>query len=392
MKWTVRETKGSGGPLILRKPVIAVTGSAGKTTTKEMIAAILRRRWTIFKTPYNMNFLGSTRKYARRIRPVHRAVVLEFGMLRRGNIKQHCRTIQPNYGVITNIGTAHIGNFDGQRSRLAMAKAELIRHMNGTGKVFLNVDCAYSRKFRQQPYRGNFAGKFVTVGIHRQADYRATNIRKGDNGIHFSCNVKGRQYPFFIRILGEHNIYNALFAIAVADAVGFPSEVIQAGLRAFCPQKRRLITYRLRSNVRVIDDTYSSNPNAAKAAIDALCQVGKGTNVAVLGSMLEMGSYKVKGHSDVGRHIGRKKVNYLYTLGDSARYIGKGAVSAGFPASRIVHCGSKARLHRLLTRRIKPGTTFLVKGSNRLKMNETVAFLRRAAAKLRREKKGKEKG
>jgi UDP-N-acetylmuramoyl-tripeptide--D-alanyl-D-alanine ligase len=362
--------------LILPKPVIAVTGSAGKTTTKEMIGAILARRWPIYKSRGNMNYIGNTRKHARRIRSSHRAVVLEFGLLRKGNIRQHCRVIQPNMGVITNIGTAHIGNFNGRITDVAKAKSELIRYMNRDGIIFLNADCPYSRKLTEPSYRGRFAGKCVTVGIKNPATIRAYNVRYEKNGMRFECMLRGEEYSFYIPVPGKHNIYNALFAIAVARSLGFSPQEIQEGLRRFVRSPRRLRRYKLPNGILVIDDTFSANPHAVKAAVDVLDQVGKARKIAVLGSMLEMGRYKVKGHRDVGRYVGKKKVDYLFTLGDSARHIAEGAIRSGMPAERVIHCRSKAQLHLRLARQIKPDTSFLVKGSHNLKMNETVTFIR----------------
>lgn len=381
------KTKAKAPPmktLILQKPVIAVTGSAGKTTTKEMISSILSRRWNIYKSLYNNNFLGNTRAHARRITEAHKAVVLEYGMLGSGHIKKHCEMIQPSFGVITNIGTAHIGNFGGKISGIAKAKSELIRYMNPSGRVFVNQDCPYSREMTKQPYVGAFAGTFITVGIEQEADYRATNIQIDDRGIRFSCLVDGTEEDFYLPTLGEHNIYNALFAMAVTHSLGFSVRMIREGLETFRPQRKRLTRYRFANNVQIFDDTYSSNPNAAKAAIDVLCQVESGTKVAVLATMLEMGDYNVKGHEDVGRYLSQKNVDYLYTLGNSARHIARAAIRSGFPANRVVHCQTKGRLHRLLSKRIRPDTSFLVKGSHRLKMGETVLFLSKETAKISR--------
>jgi UDP-N-acetylmuramoyl-tripeptide--D-alanyl-D-alanine ligase len=368
-------------PLILPIPVIAVTGSAGKTTTKEMIASILSRSYRVYKSMYNKNFLGNTRAHVRKIKKEHQAAVLEFGMLRSGNIISHCQIIRPSMSVITNIGTAHIGNVGGHKVRLAMAKSELIRHMQPKGKVFLNMDCSYSRKLREQPFAGKFAGTFITIGVEQEADYQATSIQSTEKGLQFNCRVRDEEMTFFTPVLGEHNIYNALFAIAVADSMEINPATIQEGLRVFRPQKKRLTHYRTAQDVHILDDTYSSNPNAAKAAIDALCQVATGTRVAVLASMMEMGKYEIEGHEDVGRYLCQKNIDYLYTLGRSARHIARGAIRAGFPAERVVHCINKRQLHRFLMSRLKPNTYILVRGSRVLHMGETVNFLYQQASK-----------
>ncbi|PSK01905.1 UDP-N-acetylmuramyl peptide synthase [Brevibacillus porteri] len=366
--------------LILDKPVIAVTGSAGKTTTKEMIYTILNLRMPTYKSMYNKNFLGNTRAHTKRIRDEHKAVVLEYGIYRSGHLRQHCKIIQPSMGVITNIGTAHIGNFGGDARKLALAKTELIRHMKPTGTIFLNGDCPYSREFVQQPYLGSFTGKIVTFGKEQESDYKAGRTKIEGNGFRFDCSLRGEKESFFVPIPGEHNLYNALAAIAVAHTMGIPVDDIRRGLSLFRGQPKRLTSYRLANNIQVLDDTYSSNPDAAKAAIDVLSQAGHTTKIAVLASMLEMGQYDVKGHEDVGKYLSQKNVDYLYTLGRSARNIARAAILSGFPANRVRHCLSKAGLHRRLAKQLKPNTAFLVKGSNRLKMGETVQFLCRVTA------------
>ncbi|WP_241254438.1 UDP-N-acetylmuramoyl-tripeptide--D-alanyl-D-alanine ligase [Brevibacillus sp. SYP-B805] len=365
-------------PLVLRKPVIAITGSAGKTTTKEMIGSVLRRRWRIVKTPYNQNTVPYTRKLVKKITAAHGAVVLEFGMLRAGHIRKHCQIIQPNYGVITNVGTAHIGNVGGTIAGVARAKSELIRFMRRTGKLFLNADDPHSRLLST----GGFRGRIFRIGVKEHADYQAYNIRYRENGMSFDVKLDGTEYTFSIPVPGEHNIYNALFAIAVCHQLNCSPGTIQLGLRSFRRPKSRLTMYRLSRGIKVIDDSYSANPSAVKAALDVLAKVGTGTNVAVLGSMLEMGNYAVKGHKLVGRYAAQKKVDYLYTLGKSARYIKRGATQSGFPQERAVHCATKAQLHRLLRRRLRPNTTFLVKASHKMKMKETVQYLRRASTRL----------
>jgi len=369
--------------LKLSRPVIAITGSAGKTTTKEMIASILRRRWTIFKTKANRNFVSHTRTYAKQIKPRHRAVVLEYGMLREGHIKRHCLYIQPNIAVITNVGTAHLGNLGGSIRRVAGAKSELIRYMHPRGRLFLNADDANSRLLSKL----RFQRKCYTIGIKKPADYRAYGIRQTPSGMHFQCKLKGKLHQFFIPALGVHNVYNALFAIAVSRKLGLPYATIKAGLRNYAKPQRRLTTYRFTGGFRILDDSYSANPHAMKAAVDVLARMGKGRKIAVLGSMLEMGIYRQRGHRGVGRYLAKKGVDYLFTYGHSARQIGVGAIQAGFPRSRVIHCATKQELHRKLRQYVRPQTCILVKASHKLKMNETVGALRRAAGRKRWSKK-----
>ncbi|WP_126427024.1 UDP-N-acetylmuramoyl-tripeptide--D-alanyl-D-alanine ligase [Brevibacillus marinus] len=358
------------------RPIIAVTGSAGKTTTKEMIAAILSVRQKVFKTPRNKNYWTNTRKFKQQINTSHRAVVLEYGMTRAGQIKKHCQILQPNIGVITNVGTAHIGSFDGKLRGLARAKSELIQYMKPRGTLFLNADDANSKLLLTQ----RFQGRIFKVGIQNSAHFKAINIRDTINGVTFEVKLRGKVHTFRLPVPGRHNVYNALFAIGVADHLGYPVSAMQRGLQNFARPARRLSLYRGRDGILIIDDSFSANPNAVRAAIDVL-RKNKGPKIAVLGNMLEMGKYRVRGHKSVGRYIAQKKLDYLFTLGKSAALIGKGAVEAGFPANRVISCQTREALHRQLIRKIQPNSSILVKGSHKVKMDVTAAFLRRRYAK-----------
>nr|WP_275581940.1 UDP-N-acetylmuramoyl-tripeptide--D-alanyl-D-alanine ligase [Brevibacillus fulvus] len=361
----------------MNKPVIAITGSAGKTTTKEMIASILRRRYKIFQTAKNMNFINNTRANARKITDQHRAVVLEYGLLKKGNIKRHCQIIQPNIGVITNIGTAHIGNFGGKISGIARAKSELIQYMKPTGTLYLNADDRNSRLLLTQ----KFKGKIIRVGTGKHAQYRAKGIRFQSNGMSFRVALRNKEHTFFVPAFGEHNIYNALFAIAVTHQLGCSIPLIKAGLQHYKKPERRLVVNRLANGIKVLDDTYSANPTAVKAAADVLARIATGPKIAVLGSMLEMGNYAVKGHKEVGKYLAKKKIDYLYTLGRDAKHIRTGALQHGLSRQKAVHCSSRQQLHRLLAKRLQPNTTILVKGSHKMKMDQTVSYIKRKLAR-----------
>lgn len=360
--------------LILNRPVIAVAGSSGKTTTKEMIASILSRRWLIFKSAGNHNNRHATARHMKMIRPAHRAVVLEFGMSYSGHLTKHCRMIKPNMAVVTMVGNAHIGNFGGSLDRLIRAKSEIISHMQPSGTLFLNADDANSR----QMHTAGFKGKIVKVSLNGHGDYNANRIHYTRTGMSFSCMVDGVEHVFRIPVYGRHNVYNALFAIAVARQLGFSPEDIRRGLKNYRNPGRRLMVYRPGQGVKVIDDTFNANPLAVKAAIDVLSHAGGGRNIAVLGSMLELGRQSPEGHRQVGRYVARRRVDYLYTFGQKAKQISDAAVASGFSGSRARHFVSREALHRELIGKIGPRTTVLIKGSNEMRMIETVRFLRRS--------------
>lgn len=359
-------------PLVVSRPTIAITGSAGKTTTKEMIASILGKRWNIFKSKENMNTYWSTAKYKKQINSSHRAVVLEYGMMYKGQIKRHCQLIRPDIGVITNVGSAHIGHFAGKIRGIAAAKSELIRYMNPNGWLIVNSDDTNSRMLET----GIFKGTVIKISQHENADYRASHIRYAKSGMSFTVKLNGQSHDFFIPILGKHNVYNALFAIAVSHRLGFTPQEIKAGLKSYKKPHRRLILHRLKRGITIIDDTYSANPHAMKAAVDVLSQVSGKRKIAVLGSMLEMGPYTAKGHTEIGKYLAAKKIDYLFTYGREAKQITRAAIKSGLSRGRANHFFSKEALHRKLVTKLIPETTLLIKGSNRIKLNETVKYLK----------------
>lgn len=357
--------------LVLRRPVIAVTGSSGKTTSKEMIASILSKRWRVFKSPGNRNNRKSIRQYARQIRRQDQVVVLEYGMSALGHLRNSCRIIQPNIGVITMIGTAHIGNVGGSVKGIIRAKSELIANMKQTGTLFLNGDDPHS-KFLQT---ARFKGRIITVGIDNEADYRASDYYYNGEGMVFFTKLDGMTYNFFIPIFGRHNVYNALFALAVAHHLGCTYDEIVSGLREFEHPARRLQLYLMDNNLRIIDDTFNANPDAAKAAIDVLTHIGGGENVAVLATMAELGPYSQKGHADVGAYVASQNLAHLFTYGREAKIIGQAAIDNGVPAEKVTQVEKRSILHRHLQEFVKPGTTVLIKGSHSMNMNKTVQFL-----------------
>lgn len=359
--------------IVLKRPVVAVAGSSGKTTTKEMIASILKQKWKIYKSPANKNNRNDIRRHVKRIKPFHRAIVLEFGMSARGHLARSCQIIKPNMAIITMVGTAHIGNFGGSLQKLIHAKSLLIKHMQQSGVLFLNADDKNSRLLSAS----NFHGKIVKVGIQNQANYHATNVAYTRGGMTFQVELNGHINNFFIPIYGNHNVYNALFAIALSHTLGFNPDTIRAGLKSYHRPNHRLRVYQLKKGIKLIDDTFNANPNSVKAALDVLTTINKGNNIAILGSMAELGRYSKKGHTSVGKYAaGKNSLSRLYTYGKEAKQIAKAAVEAGFPNYRAIHSVHRKTLHQHLKNDLQPGSTILVKGSNSMHMNKTVSFIK----------------
>lgn len=359
--------------LLGEKPIIAIAGSAGKTTVKTMLSAILRERWVIFESKDYYNTYQKTKEHASTISLIHRAAVLEYGMGFAGDLTKHCQLIQPNIGVITNVGLAHIGNFNSHIELLAKAKSELIKGMHPLGILFINADDQNSRLLDTK----DFSGQILTVGIENKGDYQARELSYTEEGVSFTTRIGEKDYSFFIPVLGWHNVYNALFAIGVADQLGFLPYEMQNGFSNMRKANHRLHLYHLKDGVMVIDDTVHANPPAVKAALDVLFQISTGKKIAVLGSMPELGDRSEEEHEGIGRYVAEKGIDLLYTYGNISVRIGVGAMAAGLPADRIKHFTQLKRklMHQELVRSIEPGTTILVKGASRLDLFETVTFL-----------------
>ncbi|MFJ7919095.1 YheC/YheD family protein [Lysinibacillus fusiformis] len=351
-------------------PIIAITGSAGKTTTKAFVGSILSKQWNVFESKDYWNTTEHTKKHKEEINDSHQAVVLEYGMAYPGIITNHCSIIQPNISIVTNIGLAHVGNFDGDVRGVAKAKSELIHGMDQQGLLILNKDDDNSRFLETQ----QFKGKMLTVGIKSNADYRAYDLQYKDIGMSFKMKLHGQEIELYIPILGEHHVYNALNAVAVADYLGFSPLDIQAGLN-FKKPPRRLTIYNLRDDITVIDDTVHSHPQGVRAAIDVLTNIAKKRKVAIIGQMRELGVLREEEYRKVGEYIYEEGIDEFITYGFRTDEMSNAAIEMGMDPARVHHFINKDALHALLDTLIKPHDTILVKGASKTNMFDTVKYL-----------------
>ncbi|MFF2793588.1 YheC/YheD family protein [Lysinibacillus xylanilyticus] len=351
-------------------PIIAITGSAGKTTSKAFLASILSVKWNIFESKDYWNTTEHTKKHKEEINASHEAVVLEYGMAYPGIITNHCSIIQPNISIITNIGLAHVGNFDGDIKGVAKAKSELIHGMDQNGLLILNKDDDNSKYLEKQ----QFKGKILTVGVRNAANYKAYDIQYKDIGMSFKIKLHGQEISMYIPILGEHHVYNALNAIAVADYLGFSPEDIKKGLN-FKKPPRRLTIYNCRDNITLIDDTVHSHPQGVRAAIDVLTNIAKKRKIAIIGQMRELGDLREEEYRKVGEYIYEQDIDLFITYGFRTQEMGAAAKAKGMDPSKIYHFLNKEELHALLEKVIKPHDTILVKGASKTNMFDTIKFL-----------------
>ncbi|MFJ4384054.1 UDP-N-acetylmuramoyl-tripeptide--D-alanyl-D-alanine ligase [Pseudomonas sp. NPDC089408] len=346
------------------KPVVAITGSSGKTTVKEMLASILRTRGLVHATRGNLNNDLGAPLTLLEIAPEHSAAVIELGASRIGEIRYTVGLTQPQVVIINNAGTAHVGEFGGPE-KIVEAKGEILEGLGEGGIAILNLD---DKAFAVWKAR---AGAHKVISFARsndKADFHATDIGRDARGCpSFKLHGAGEAVDVQLNVLGEHNVSNALAAAAAAHAVGLSLSGIAAGLAAVQPVKGRTVAQIAPNGVRVIDDSYNANPTSMCAAIDILAGFS-GRTVLVLGDIGELGQWAEEGHRQVGDYA-RGKVNALYAVGSNMKH----AVEAFGADGR--HFATQAELIDAVSAENASDTTILIKGSRSAAMENVVAAL-----------------
>src|SRR5579864_5382765 len=265
------------------KPLVGVTGSAGKTTTKEAIAHVLGSRLRVLKSEGNFNNHFGLPLMLLKLEPEHDVAVIEMGMSHAGEIRALAKIARPEIGVVTNVAPVHLEFFD-SIAGIARAKYELIESLPASGTAVLNADDEYVSQFGR-----DFKGKVVTYGTRPTADVRAENVQtRGGEGSEFDVIVAGGREHARLPLVGEHNVLNALAAVAVGMARGLkPSQAVEA-LTTLAPPDKRGQVLQL-GNITVVNDCYNSNPKALQAMVDALAGMQAGRRIVVAGEMLELG-------------------------------------------------------------------------------------------------------
>jgi len=345
-------------------PVVGLTGSNGKTTTKEMLAAILLRRGPVLKNEGNLNNHIGVPLTLFKLRGQHRAAVIEMGMSGLGEIELLTRLAQPEVGVITNIGPAHL-QFLGSTDTVAQAKGELLQGLGPGGTAVLNADDRYFGMLRAL-----HPGRTVSFGMGERADVRATEIEQQQDGTALTVHAGGATARVRISTVGRHNVSNALAAAAAATVLGVPLDMVRAGLEDFRPVAMRS-ELRVVRGMRVLADCYNANPASVRAALETLSALGGERSVAVLGDMLELGEAAVEAHREVGRTAAGLRIGALIAVGPLGRHIAEGARSAGMAGDRVREADTPSQAAVLLRGIARAGDAVLMKGSRGMKM-ETV--------------------
>lgn len=349
-------------------PVIGITGSSGKTTTKDMVASVLAQKYNVLKTAGNFNNEVGLPLTLLRMDETHQAVVVEMAMRGPGEIDFLCRISSPTGAVITNVGEAHLERLGSIRN-IARAKAEILDHIPGSGFAALHGESPYL-----SGEASRCRGKVIFFG-GPGSEVQAWNVRRDGSGNRFNVVYNGEEAEMFVPLAGLHNVQNALAAVIVGRQLGLTYPEIARGLAGASFSAMRMEIKEV-GGITIINDAYNANPSSTKAALQALGEVaGNRRPVAVLGNMLELGPGSKDGHIAVGKAAVSRGVQYLVTVGDLAKDIARGAEEAGMPKDSISCCANNRAALAVLREVLQLGDVVLVKGSRGMHMEEIVEGL-----------------
>lgn len=345
--------------------VLAVTGSNGKTSTRLLMERVIGSKYETLGTTGNLNNHIGLPLTLFRLEPAHRAAVLELGMNHAGEIAYLGGICEPDVGVITNVGPAHLEGL-GSLENVARAKGELLATIRPGGTAVLNADDPLVAAMGE-----GLDCPVVYFGTHRRARVRAENIRLNEAGIAFTLTTPSGSVAVALATPAQVMIANALAAAAAGEVMGVSLDLIKAGLEAFVPQPGRMGIRGLGHDIRLVDDSYNANPASMAAAIDTLASMrGHRRTIAILGDMLELGPQSTALHRQIGRTVGDNRIDRLYVAGSFADAVADGARECRMDDAHIF-TGSKAAIIDMLQDQLEAGDLILVKGSRGMAM-ETV--------------------
>ncbi len=359
-------------------PFVAVTGSNGKTTTKELIAALLSSKYKVFKTAGNFNNELGLPMQLMNLDAAHEVGVVELGMSAPGEIDSLASLVLPRIGVITCVGPSHIEYLKTLKN-IARAKAEMIPRIDTQGCLILNYDNNYTRKMASL-YSGRIIGYSVE---NRSSNIQACKVKLNESGFYsFDCVIKtnNKNYPPFrvsLNLAGRHNILNALAAIGVAVEFGVSSETIVKVLNEFNGVNKRMELIKLSGGVTVLNDCYNANPLSMRSALETISEFKNlaGRRVAIIGDMLELGNWSVRAHSEIGKFAAKCGVDFLITVGEKSRYVMQAAIDAGLELKSVLHFDDSVETAGRINEFIRSGDFVLLKGSRGMKLEVVLSAL-----------------
>ena len=356
----------------LQTKFIAVTGSNGKTTTKDMIYHVLSNFKTVSRSRKSFNnFIGvpltifdvdATKDFC----------VAEMGTNAPGEIRRLSEIIFPNFAVLTNISYTHLEGL-GSIEGVANAKSELIDNMAEDGVLITNADDDWCNRIASR-----FKGKAISFGFDKNANIKASNVKRNDKGFVFTVNDS---FNVDLPILGKHNVYNALAVIAICEAVGISMENICNKFVGFKLPSMRMEKH-VCGDVVVINDGYNSNPSSMTAALEELAQLEvPGRKVLICGDMLELGNYTEQLHKKIGTKVANKNIDLLWTVGPFSRFMAEGAIAGGMSRDKILSCETSEEVCSSVASQLRKDDTILIKGSRKLELESVLAQIESCFAK-----------
>lgn len=342
-------------------PVVGLTGSVGKTTTKEFIALVLSAKYKTLKTQGNLNNEIGVPQMLFKMDSETEAAVIEMGMNHRGEIHRLTSAVRPTIALITNIGTSHIENL-GSREGILNAKLEILDSMEKGSKLLINSDNDMLATVKRDDF------KIIKFAIDdKSADYTAKDIEEGDNSTSFTVCFDGEERQITVPTVGRHNVYNALAAFSVGREIGIDADDAASALANYVPAGMRQRSVDV-GKVHVIEDCYNASPDSMNAALTTLAGRKEGKKIAVLADMLELGDYSPKAHESVGKKAAELNIDMVLAYGDYAKLYVSAAKENGL--KNAYHFETKEELAEKLFESAKPGDNVLFKGSRGMRLED----------------------
>ena len=340
-------------------PVIAITGSVGKTSTKDLVSNVVAQKYKICKTiGNNNNNIGMPFTILNAPNDVE-AFVLEMGMNHFGEIHLLSKIAKPNICIITNIGTSHIGNL-GSRENILKAKLEILDGAKNPYMVINNDNDLLHKWYEENKDKI----KIKTYGINEKSDIQAKDIQLYEDGSEYMINLNNRNETIKVPVGGEHFVLNSLCAIAVGELLNIENEDIKRGIETFSLTKNRMEIIELKNGIKLINDAYNSSVESVKASLSYMSQMKANRRIAVLGDILETGEFAEKLHKEIGKTVCENKVDMLICSGENAKYIVESAKENGFNENNIYYFENKEDIVELLKQMIQAEDVILFKASN----------------------------
>ena len=347
--------------------VVAITGSAGKTTTKEAVAAALGAKFRVFKSQGNLNNNFGLPLQLLRLMPEHEVAVVEMGMNHSGEIAALARIAAPDWGVITNIGSAHIENFADGQAGIARAKFELVEALPANGIVFLNCDDAYAAQFGR-----DFSGRVVYFGSGPCADPQILSSAEDSDGLHVRFRARDSEGGFTLHLLGAHNALNAVAGLAVALEAGVDLDAAATAVAALTAGDKRGQVMEI-AGATILNDSYNSNPEALRSMIRTLAtRPAAGRRILVAGEMLELGEHGTALHIACGRAAAEAGLDLVVAVQGNAEHLATAACAGGVPAVFLRDADAAGQW---LVENLRPGDVVLVKGSRGVHLERAIDAL-----------------